>query len=412
MKDIETIDTLNQITVDINGDVGSPLGFIAGGIHAGLRRKKKDFGWIYSTTEATAAGVYTLNRFKAAPLKVTEDSININQTLQAVVVNSANANSCTGDRGIQDAKDTQSWVAERLNIEPHHVGVASTGVIGSFLPMDKIKYGVDHVLEDSYNQSAYFNQSILTTDTITKHLSVKVDIDNQTVTIGGTAKGSGMIHPNMATMLGFITTDAKVDSKALNQCLRQTTDHSFNMITVDGDTSTNDMVLCMANGQVNHHSLDENHPEWQKFVYAINYVARYLAQSIAKDGEGATKLVTAKVKGAIDIHEARKIAKSIVSSNLVKTAIHGEDANFGRIVAAMGYASKYIDPNSTNVKLCQVSVFKQGMSVAFDEAYLKQQLEADNIVIEATVGEGEGDATAYGCDLSYEYVRINASYRT
>lgn len=412
MKDIETIDTLNQITVDINGDVGSPLGFIAGGIHAGLRRKKKDFGWIYSTTEATAAGVYTLNRFKAAPLKVTEDSININQTLQAVVVNSANANSCTGDRGIQDAKDTQSWVAERLNIEPHHVGVASTGVIGSFLPMDKIKYGVDHVLEDSYNQSAYFNQSILTTDTITKHLSVKVDIDNQTVTIGGTAKGSGMIHPNMATMLGFITTDAKVDSKALNQCLRQTTDHSFNMITVDGDTSTNDMVLCMANGQVNHHSLDENHPEWQKFVYVINYVARYLAQSIAKDGEGATKLVTAKVKGAIDIHEARKIAKSIVSSNLVKTAIHGEDANFGRIVTAMGYASKYIDPNSTNVKLCQVSVFKQGMSVAFDEAYLKQQLEADNIVIEATVGEGEGDATAYGCDLSYEYVRINASYRT
>ncbi|MGX0331531.1 bifunctional glutamate N-acetyltransferase/amino-acid acetyltransferase ArgJ [Staphylococcus cohnii] len=412
MKDIETIDTLNQITVDINGDVGSPLGFIAGGIHAGLRRKKKDFGWIYSTTEATAAGVYTLNRFKAAPLKVTEDGININQTLQAVVVNSANANSCTGDRGIQDAKDTQSWVAERLNIEPHHVGVASTGVIGSFLPMDKIKYGVDHVLEDSYNQSAYFNQSILTTDTITKHLSVKVDIDNQTVTIGGTAKGSGMIHPNMATMLGFITTDAKVDSKALNQCLRQTTDHSFNMITVDGDTSTNDMVLCMANGQVNHHSLDENHPEWQKFVYAINYVARYLAQSIAKDGEGATKLVTAKVKGAIDIHEARKIAKSIVSSNLVKTAIHGEDANFGRIVTAMGYASKYIDPNSTNVKLCQVSVFKQGMSVAFDEAYLKQQLEADNIVIEATVGEGEGDDTAYGCDLSYEYVRINASYRT
>ena len=172
------------------------------------------------------------------------------------------------------------------------------------------------------------------------------------------------------------------------------------------------MVLCMANGQVNHHSLDENHPEWQKFVYAINYVARYLAQSIAKDGEGATKLVTAKVKGAIDIHEARKIAKSIVSSNLVKTAIHGEDANFGRIVTAMGYASKYIDPNATNVKLCQVSVFKQGMSVAFDEAYLKQQLEADNIVIEATVGEGEGDATAYGCDLSYEYVRINASYRT
>lgn len=412
MKDIETIDTLNQITVVINGDVGSPLGFIAGGIHAGLRRKKKDFGWIYSTTEATAAGVYTLNRFKAAPLKVTEDSININQTLQAVVVNSANANSCTGDRGIQDAKDTQSWVAERLNIEPHHVGVASTSVIGSFLPIDKIKYGVDHVLEDSFNQSAYFNQSILTTDTITKHLSVKVDIDNQTVTIGGTAKGSGMIHPNMATMLGFITTDAKVDSKALNQCLRQTTDHSFNMITVDGDTSTNDMVLCMANSQVNHHSLDENHPEWQKFVYAINYVARYLAQSIAKDGEGATKLVTAKVKGAIDIHEARKIAKSIVSSNLVKTAIHGEDANFGRIVTAMGYASKYIDPNATNVKLCQVSVFKQGMSVAFDEAYLKQQLEADNIVIEATVGEGEGDATAYGCDLSYEYVRINASYRT
>lgn len=412
MKEIETIDMLNQLNIDLQGDVGSPLGFIAGGLHVGLRRKKRDFGWIYSTTEASAAGVYTLNRFKAAPLIVTEETIYMNQSLQAIVVNSANANSCTGARGLQDAKDTQAWAAEQLNIEPYKIGVASTGVIGSFLPMEKIQYGTQHILNEKYNQSQFFNQSILTTDTTTKHLSVQVEIDGKTVTIGGTAKGSGMVHPNMATMLGFITTDANVDARTLDNCLKQATDQSFNMITVDGDTSTNDMVLCMANGQVDHQSLDENHPEWHKFIYAFNFVSQYLAKSIAKDGEGATKLVTAKVIGAYHDKEAKKIAKSIVSSNLVKTAIHGEDANFGRIVTAIGYASKHVEPSETNVFLCQLPVLEHGMHLPFDEQLLKARLTEDNIVIEVSVGDGDGEAAAYGCDLSYEYVRINASYRT
>ncbi|MFQ3852622.1 bifunctional glutamate N-acetyltransferase/amino-acid acetyltransferase ArgJ [Staphylococcus sp. 2S1] len=412
MKDIETLDTLNQLKIDLQGDVSSPLGFIVGGMHVGLRRKKKDFGWIYSTTATAAAGTYTLNRFKATPLKVTEETIKNNQSLQAIVVNSANANSCTGEKGIQDAKDTQAWVAEHLNLSKESVGVASTGVIGSFLPMDKIQHGTQNVLKEQYNQSEFFNQAILTTDTFTKHLSVQVEIDDITVTIGGTAKGSGMIHPNMATMLSFITTDAKIDADTLDNCLKQTIDNSFNMITVDGDSSTNDMVLGLANGQANHNKLDTLHPDWEKFEYALNFVSQYLAKSIAKDGEGATKLVTAKVKGANDVAEARKIAKSIVSSSLVKTAIHGEDANFGRIVTAMGYASEDIEPSQTNVSLCNVPVVEEGMSVEFDELHLKKQLEADNIYIEASVGNGEGAASAYGCDLSYEYVRINASYRT
>lgn len=412
MIDIETIDTLNQLNIDLQGDVSSPLGYIAGGFHAGLRRKKKDFGWIYSTTEATATGVYTLNRFKAAPLKITEESINANKKLQAIVVNSANANSCTGEKGMQDALDTQSWVAERLNIDQQNVGVASTGVVGAFLPMDKIHYGTQHVLKEEYNNSQFFNQAILTTDTATKNLSVQVEIDGKTVTIGGSAKGSGMIHPNMATMLGFITTDANIDADTLDYCLKQATDQSFNMITVDGDTSTNDMVLCMANGQANNNKIDDLHPEWHKFVYAFNFVSQYLAKSIAKDGEGATKLVTAKVTGAPNVKEAKKIAKSIVSSNLVKTAIHGEDSNFGRIVTAIGYASQSVEPNETNVSFCQLPVLEQGIHVEFDEQLLKERLTEDNIVIEASVGNGDGEAAAYGCDLSYEYVRINASYRT
>lgn len=412
MQDIQKVDEESKFKIDQSGDVSSPLGFISGGLHTGLRKSKHDFGWIYSTTEAQAAGVYTLNRFKAAPLKLTQDSIAVNNTLQAIVVNSAIANACTGEQGIKDAQDMQSWVAQKLNIANNNVGVASTGVIGDFLPMDKIQYGAEHVLEEQYNYGENFNKAILTTDLFPKHVAVEVDIDGQKVTIGGTAKGSGMIHPNMATMLGFITTDANIASSKLQQVLKSAIDSSFNMITVDGDCSTNDMVLFMANGQVNHNELDEKHPNWQAFVAAVKYVCNTLAKSIAKDGEGATKLVTSKVTGAENIEEARKIAKSIVSSNLVKTAIHGEDANFGRIVAAIGCASELVDPNETFVTLCGLPVVDKGVFLSFDEEEMKKRLSEDNIAISAQVGKGEGQAVAYGCDLSYDYVRINASYRT
>lgn len=412
MQDIQKADEESKFKIDQSGDVSSPLGFISGGLHTGLRKSKHDFGWIYSTTEAQAAGVYTLNRFKAAPLQLTQDSIAVNHTLQAIVVNSAYANACTGEQGMKDAQDMQNWVATKLNIANHNVGVASTGVIGDCLPMDKIQYGADHVLEEQYNVSENFNKAILTTDLFPKHVAVEVDIDGQKVTIGGTAKGSGMIHPNMATMLGFITTDANIAASKLQQVLKSAIDVSFNMITVDGDCSTNDMVLFMANGQVNHNELDDKHPNWQAFVAAVQYVCSTLAKSIAKDGEGATKLVTSKVTGAENIDEARKIAKSIVSSNLVKTAIHGEDANFGRIVAAIGYASEMVNPNDTFVTLCGLPVVDKGVFLSFDEEEMKKRLREDNIVISAQVGNGEGQAVAYGCDLSYDYVRINASYRT
>ncbi|MDU9418507.1 bifunctional ornithine acetyltransferase/N-acetylglutamate synthase [Staphylococcus lloydii] len=412
MQDIQKIDEESKFKIDESGDVSSPLGFISGGLHTGLRKSKHDFGWIYSTTEAQAAGVYTLNRFKAAPLQLTQDSIAVNHTLQAIVVNSAYANACTGEQGMKDAQDMQNWVATKLNIANHNVGVASTGVIGDCLPMDKIQYGADHALEEQYNVSENFNKAILTTDLFPKHVAVEVDIDGQKVTIGGTAKGSGMIHPNMATMLGFITTDASIAASKLQQVLKSAIDASFNMITVDGDCSTNDMVLFMANGQVNHNELDDKHPNWQAFVAAVQYVCSTLAKSIAKDGEGATKLVTSKVTGAENIDEARKIAKSIVSSNLVKTAIHGEDANFGRIVAAIGYASEMVNPNDTFVTLCRLPVVDKGVFLSFDEEEMKKRLREDNIVISAQVGNGEGQAVAYGCDLSYDYVRINASYRT
>ncbi|MBF7016139.1 bifunctional ornithine acetyltransferase/N-acetylglutamate synthase [Staphylococcus durrellii] len=412
MQDIQKVDEESKFKIDQSGDVSSPLGFISGGLHTGLRKSKHDFGWIYSTTEAQAAGVYTLNRFKAAPLQLTQDSIAVNNTLQAIVVNSAYANACTGEQGIKDAQDMQNWVADKLNITNNNVGVASTGVIGDFLPMDKIQYGTEHVLEEQYNYSENFNKAILTTDLCPKHVAVEVEIDGQKVTIGGTAKGSGMIHPNMATMLGFITTDANIAASKLQQVLKSAIDSSFNMITVDGDCSTNDMVLFMANGQVNHSDLDEKHPNWQAFVAAVKYVCSTLAKAIAKDGEGATKLVTSKVLGATSIDEARKIAKSIVSSNLVKTAIHGEDANFGRIVAAIGYASEKVDPKNTFVTLCGLPVVDKGVFLSFDEEEMKKRLKEDNIVISAQVGNGDGQAVAYGCDLTYDYVSINASYRT
>ena len=374
MQDIQKIDEESKFKIDESGDVSSPLGFISGGLHTGLRKSKHDFGWIYSTTEAQAAGVYTLNRFKAAPLQLTQDSIAVNHTLQAIVVNSAYANACTGEQGMKDAQDMQNWVATKLNIANHNIGVASTGVIGDCLPMDKIQYGADHVLEEQYNVSENFNKAILTTDLFPKHVAVEVDIDGQKVTIGGTAKGSGMIHPNMATMLGFITTDANIAASKLQQVLKSAIDASFNMITVDGDCRTNDMVLFMANGQVNHNELDDKHPNWQAFVAAVQYVCSTLAKSIAKDGEGATKLVTSKVTGAENIDEARKIAKSIVSSNLVKTAIHGEDANFGRIVAAIGYASEMVNPNDTFVTLCRLPVVDKGVFLSFYEEENKKRL--------------------------------------
>ncbi len=407
---MEKLDQKPAITYIENGSVGSAKGFKTGGMHIGLRTKKPDLGWIYSEVPAAAAGVYTTNVFQAAPLQVTQESIAEEKKLQAVLVNTVSANSCTGQRGLENARVTRQWLAQHLGITDHLVGVASTGVIGMQLPMEKIKKGIAAI--DLSGSEAPFEEAILTTDTKTKHLAVTFEIDGKPVTIGGACKGSGMIHPNMATMLGFVTTDATVAPDALSQALKTIVDKTFNRITVDGDTSTNDMVLLLANGQAENQPLSAQHPEWLVFLKGLKAVCQGLAKFIAGDGEGATKLIEVQVTGAKDDQSAEVISKTIVGSSLVKTAVFGSDANWGRIVCAMGYSGEAFDPNHVTLKLGDLVLFEHGVPAPFDEEQAKNALNKNSIVIKASLGEGNGSAVAWGCDLTYDYVKINASYRS
>lgn len=403
---------MNTFTIVQNGDIATPQGYTAGGMHCGVKRKRPDLGYILSSTPAVAAAVYTTNAFVAAPLQLTRDSLDKDNTLQAILVNSGNANSCTGTQGKADALAMQEEFAKLLGITPHHVAIASTGVIGVPMPMDKISMGIKEVTKDEHLGGELFQKAILTTDTCTKHLAVQCTIDGKIVSIGAAAKGSGMIHPNMATMLGFVTTDAVISHKHLSALLRQTTDQSFNMISVDGDSSTNDMVIVMANGMAGHTTLSPAHPDWDSFVAAFGYVCGELAKKIARDGEGATKLFEVTVKGANSLDDARKIGKSIISSNLVKTAIYGNDPNWGRIVCAVGYSKATVNPDLVSVWIGEYEVVDKGLPLPMDEAALKSYLEQENLSIIVDLGQGEYTATAWGCDLSYDYVKINASYRT
>ncbi|MGN8645991.1 bifunctional ornithine acetyltransferase/N-acetylglutamate synthase [Gracilibacillus sp. HCP3S3_G5_1] len=395
-----------------DGNIASAKGFQAGGLHCGLRKTKMDLGWVYSEVPAQAAGVYTTNVFQAAPLKVTQESIAKENKLQAIIVNSAIANACTGEQGLQDAYDMRKLFAETVGVEEHLAAVASTGLIGELLPMDKLQKGISQIPDDQHIGAGKFETAILTTDTKEKGIAVEVEIDGKTVTIGGAAKGSGMIHPNMATMLGFVTTDANISSAHLSDSLKAITNQSFNMITVDGDTSTNDMVLVLANGKAENEALTPEHKEWPMFYDALKFVCEYLAKEIARDGEGATRLVEVQVNGAITNEAATAIAKSIISSNLVKTAIHGADANWGRIITAIGYSGQPLNPDKVSIYLGDILVVENGVPHPFDEDSAKQYLLQDEIKIIAQLGDANGKATAWGCDLSYEYVRINASYRT
>ncbi|WP_138420343.1 bifunctional ornithine acetyltransferase/N-acetylglutamate synthase [Aquibacillus sediminis] len=394
------------------GSVTTPQGFAAGGLHCGIRKRKLDLGWVYSEFPAQAAAVYTTNLFQAPPLKVTQASIAEENKLQGVVVNSGVANSCTGDQGLQDAYEMRRLFADKMGIPEHYAAVVSTGLIGEPLPMQKIDQGIK-VFDAQENQGANrFESAILTTDTKEKAVAVQMEIDGKTVSIGGAAKGSGMIDPNMATMLSFITTDANVEQQALSKALKDITNKSFNMITVDGDTSTNDMVLVMANGASNNQQLNESHPEWSVFLGGLKIVSEMLAKEIARDGEGATKLIEVQVEGAETNQAAQMISKAIISSNLVKTAVHGADANWGRIITAIGYSKQNLDPDQVSILIGAIPVVKNGVPVSFDEEEAKAYLQKDEVTIFASVGDGQGSATAWGCDLSYEYVRINASYRT
>lgn len=407
---METIESMKRIS---SKNIVSPKGFKAVGIHCGLKHKKNDLALLVSEVPASVAGVFTTNAIQAAPLSVTKKVVYDTQKMQAVIINSGNANACTGAQGLENAMIMQEKTADLLGLDKKLVGVASTGIIGEQINMEPLLSGISKLTPiDTLEGSIQFSQAILTTDTVTKNTAYETVVDGREITVAGVAKGSGMIEPNMATMLGFITTDAKIESVHLQQALKEVTDVTFNSITVDGDTSTNDMVLVMANGLADNNTLTPDHPDWQEFVNALHAVSQDLAKMIAKDGEGATKLIETKVTGAISDEEARKIAKSVVGSPLVKTAVFGCDANWGRIIAAVGYSGAAIDPNEINIYIGDTMVVANGTPLPFSEEDLLAYLKQHEVKFLVELNQGTGQGTAWGCDLTYDYVQINATYRT
>ncbi|HLU22945.1 bifunctional glutamate N-acetyltransferase/amino-acid acetyltransferase ArgJ [Lederbergia graminis] len=406
--------TSNQQLIKVEeGSIVSPLGFSATGLHTKVKRKRNDLGLIYCDVPAEAAAVYTLNQIIAAPLTVTKESIGYEGKLQAVVINSGNANACTGKQGFLDAMAMRDAVANIFSINNHYVAVASTGVIGEKMPMEKIIPGIDNLDPQKTIQGAEnFNEAILTTDTCSKTTCYETVIDGVKITMGGSAKGSGMIAPNMATMLGFITTDANIPHVHLQAALKEVTNKTFNRITVDGDTSTNDMVIVMASGLANNSSLTPEHPEWDKFLHILNQVCQDLAIMIARDGEGATKLIEVNVVGALNDDEAGKIAKTVVGSDLVKTMIYGADPNWGRLMMAVGRSGMTINPLTIDIKIGPHQLLMNSEPVNYEEAVLSNYLTHSEVDIHINLNIGTGIGKAWGCDLTYDYVRINASYRT
>ena len=394
----------------IDGTIASPLGFSADGLHAGFKKKKLDFGWIVSEVPASVAGVYTTNKVIAAPLLVTKASIQKSQKLQAIVVNSGVANSCTGQQGLDAAYEMQRLTAQKLKIDPDLVGLASTGVIGEQLPMNALKNGLSQILVSGKAED--FAEAILTTDTCTKTCVVTEEFGSDLVTMAGVAKGSGMIHPNMATMLAFITCDANISSATLQAALSQHVETTFNQITVDGDTSTNDMVLVMANGCRQNEEILPDTEEFEKFSKMLRYLMADLAKKIAKDGEGATKLIEVNVLHAKDEQSGRMIAKSVVGSSLVKTAIFGQDPNWGRILAAIGYAGADVSVDNIDIWIEGIPVMQASSPVAFDPEETSDAMAGELLTLTIDLHDGEAEAQAWGCDLSYDYVKINALYRT
>ena len=394
----------------IDGTIASPLGFSADGLHASFKKKKLDFGWIVSEVPASVAGVYTTNKVIAAPLLVTKASIQKSQKLQAIVVNSGVANSCTGQQGLAAAYEMQLLTAQKLKIEPDLVGLASTGVIGEQLPMNALKNGLSQILVSGKAED--FAEAILTTDTCTKTCVVTEEFGSDLVTMAGVAKGSGMIHPNMATMLAFITCDANISSATLQAALSQHVETTFNQITVDGDTSTNDMVLVMANGCRQNEEVQPDTEEFEKFSKMLRYLMADLAKKIAKDGEGATKLIEVNVRHAKDERSGRMIAKSVVGSSLVKTAIFGQDPNWGRILAAIGYAGADVSVDNIDIWIAGIPVMQASSPVAFNPEETSDAMAGELLTLTIDLHDGDTEAQAWGCDLSYDYVKINALYRT
>jgi len=401
----------------VSGGVCSAKGFTASGIHCGIRknRTKRDLSLIYSEVLASAASVYTTNLVKGAPLTVTKNNI-ANGKAQAIICNSGNANTCNAN-GIEIATQTCQILAEKLNINSSDVIVASTGVIGQPLDIEPIKTGIPSLIAELNNDgSENCAEGIMTTDTIKKEVAVEFTCGGKTCRIGGIAKGSGMIHPNMATMLVFITTDCAISPTMLQKALSSDIKNTFNMVSVDGDTSTNDMVSVLANGLAGNQEITQENQDFAVFMKALNTVTVHLCRMIAGDGEGATKLLECRVSGASSDSQAKIVAKSVICSSLLKAAMFGADANWGRVLCAIGYSGAGVDVNKVGVSFKsakgEIVVCVDGAGVEFSEEKAKEILLEKEIEILVTLGIGEYSSVAWGCDLTYDYVKINGDYRT
>ena len=404
----------------ITGGVTAAKGFLAAGVEAGIKyQNRKDMAMVYSKTPCRAAGVFTTNVVKAAPVLWDKEVVESEWEAQAIVVNSGIANACTGKLGYEYCRETAGAAADALEISHQSVLICSTGVIGMQLPMEKMTEGVRMLAkaikpgEEAGTDAA---KAIMTTDTRNKQVAVKVTIGGKEVTIGGMCKGSGMIHPNMCTMLAFVTTDVNISKKLLQEALSADVQDTFNMVSVDGDTSTNDTLLVLANGQAGNHEITEKGADYDTFVEALHYVNETLAKKIAGDGEGATALFEVKVIHADNKEDAKTLAKSVITSSLTKAALFGHDANWGRILCALGYSGAKFDPEAIELYLessaGKILIFKDGMAADYSEEEATRILSCSEVTALVDMKMGEAKATAWGCDLTYDYVKINADYRS
>lgn len=401
-----------------NQGVTAPKGFLASGIHCGLKKNnlKLDLALIYSEVQANAAGVYTKNKVKGAPIYITKEHLS-NKKAQAIIINSGNANTCNGNDGLVKAKRMAELQGKALRLKTSDILVASTGVIGVPLNIDAIKDGIP-MLSERLSKKGYEDAAaaIMTTDTYKKQLAFEFKIKDKVITVGAMAKGSGMIEPNMGTMLSFITTDLNISGEMLSEALKESTKISYNRVSVDGDTSTNDMVLILANGLASNKEITEKNDDYYTFINVLNTLNITLSKMIAKDGEGATKLIECIVSNCKSEKDAEALSKSVINSPLVKTAIFGSDANWGRVLCALGYSGVNINPDKVNLSfkssVGEVEVCKDGMPLPFDEVKAKEILLKDEIQILISMNSGKYSSKAWGCDLSYDYVKINGDYRS
>ena len=404
----------------IPGGVTAAKGFEAAGVEAGIKYKNRmDMALVYSQVPCKAAGTFTTNVVKAAPVKWDYKVVHESEYAQAVIINAGVANACTGAEGYGYCLDTAKAAAKTFGIPEESVLVASTGVIGMQLPMDKILAGVEKLAEakgDSLEHGTLASKAIMTTDTVNKEIAVEFEVGGKTATIGGMCKGSGMIHPNMCTMLGFVTTDVNISKELLLKALQENVNDTYNMVSVDGDTSTNDTVLLLANGLAGNAEITEENEDYKAFCEALNVVNTFLARKIAGDGEGATALFEVKVVGAASKEDAVILSKSVVTSSLTKAAIYGHDANWGRILCALGYSGVQFDPEKVDLYFesaaGKLKIIENGVSTGYSEEVATKILSEEEVTAIADMKMGDASATAWGCDLTYDYVKINADYRS